>query len=274
MQAPFPQLQVLALEKLLLHEEVGADRVERLREQLVREGLLRNPPVAAPLGSGNFLLLDGATRVTALQSLGCSAVVAHVVEYPGEAVTVRTWSHFLPGWELETFAHCSRQLGFTLQHCSLPEAQRALAERTCIAVATTDGQEALTLQPPPEFSLAASLRQLVHTYARSGHFQRVSWEEVSLLRRHGEPLSGVFLMFPTFSAEEIRQLALSGERLPSGITQHLVAGRLLHANIPLVELLSPTSVEEKNTWLQQWWQERLRCCRLRYYPEPTFVLEE
>jgi hypothetical protein len=135
-----------------------------------------------------------------------------------------------------------------------------------------DGEQMLALHPPAGLSVASSLRRLVHAYA--GIFQRVSEEEIALLRHQAAQLSGVLVVFPSFTPLEIRQLALRGERLPAGITRHIIAGRLLQANIPLGELLSPTSIEEKTHWLQQWWRERLRHHRMRYYPEPTFVLEE
>ncbi|MCS7170489.1 MAG: hypothetical protein NZ949_07695, partial [Candidatus Kapabacteria bacterium] len=77
-----------------------------------------------------------------------------------------------------------------------------------------------------------------------------------------------------FTPEEIRSLALSGARFPAGITRHIIAGRLLRADIPLAELQRPTSIAEKNRWLQQWWHERLHHHRLRYYPEPTFVCDD
>ncbi|GBD06353.1 hypothetical protein HRbin21_00141 [bacterium HR21] len=274
MHAEFPRLQLLALEEVLFHEEVGAERVERLRAQLMQSGLLRNPPIAAPLEHGRFVLLDGATRVTALQRLGCSAIVAQLVDYPGAGVELRTWSHFLPQWELEEFEEHIRRLGFRPHRCSAAQARHALANRAFVAAATMDGEQMLALQPPEGLSVASSLRRLVHAYASTGTFQRVSEEEIALLRHQAAQLPGVLVVFPSFTPLEIRQLALSGERLPAGITRHIIAGRLLQVNIPLAELLSPTSMEEKTQWLQQWWHERLRHHRMRYYPEPTFVLEE
>jgi hypothetical protein len=69
------------------------------------------------------------------------------------------------------------------------------------------------------------------------------------------------------------QWTLAGERLPAGITRHIVAGRVLYANIPLALLFPGTSTEDPSTRFRQWWQERLRQQRLRFYPESTFVFD-
>ena len=273
MHSTFPQLQVVALDALVLHEEADGDRVERLRRQLESSGILRNPPIAAPLEAGRFVLLDGATRVTALRTLGCRTAVVQVVDYPGTAVTLRTWAHFLPQWSLDELQQQAVSAGFRTHRISLAEAQRALAERTIIAYATSDGTYALGLQSSSPAPTAVLLRRLVSLYTGRG-FQRVTAEEVSLLRQHSAQAAGLSIVFPDFTPEEIRRMALAGEKLPAGITRHIIAGRLLQANIPVEELRRVRTPEEQYRWLQHWWHERLRSHRLRYYPEPTFVLEE
>jgi CRP-like cAMP-binding protein len=58
-----PELRVVPSPAVLLHEECDPQRVERLSGALVSDGVLRNPPIAAPLDDGTYVVLDGAVTV-------------------------------------------------------------------------------------------------------------------------------------------------------------------------------------------------------------------
>ena len=63
----FPDLRIVPVSDLLLHEDVDLERVARLLDRLSADGILRNPPIVASLdGSDRYLLLDGANRVSAI----------------------------------------------------------------------------------------------------------------------------------------------------------------------------------------------------------------
>ena len=79
------QLRFVPLDRLLLHEEDDPYRVKRLILSLQREGRLRNPPIVAENG-GNYIVLDGATRTTALREMGLRDVVVQIVDYGAETV--------------------------------------------------------------------------------------------------------------------------------------------------------------------------------------------
>ncbi len=67
----FPDLQVVPIEQCLLHEETDGARVARLSARLAADGVLRNPPILGRHeGVEQLIVLDGATRVTALGALG------------------------------------------------------------------------------------------------------------------------------------------------------------------------------------------------------------
>src|SRR3990172_164351 len=69
-QHELPDLRILPIDHLLLHEEHDAQRSQPLGARLAADGVLRNPPVVAPLpGEDRFVVLDGANRVTALAVL-------------------------------------------------------------------------------------------------------------------------------------------------------------------------------------------------------------
>jgi hypothetical protein len=82
------------------------------------------------------------------------------------------------------------------------------------------------------------------------------------------------VIFPRFRVRDILDLAGAGYLLPTGITRFTVAPRALHLNYPLKELAANKTLEEKNSELRTWIQERIASKGIRYYAEPTFLFDE
>ena len=59
-------LRVVPVELVVPHEHYHGRRVEELKQRLLQEGKLINPPIVAQYG-GKYVVLDGATRSTALR---------------------------------------------------------------------------------------------------------------------------------------------------------------------------------------------------------------
>ena len=70
MQA-LPKLKIIPLNELILHEEFSPDRVKMLLDRIVQDSHLKNPIIAAWIKDiGKYMVLDGATRMTAFLKLG------------------------------------------------------------------------------------------------------------------------------------------------------------------------------------------------------------
>jgi len=82
------------------------------------------------------------------------------------------------------------------------------------------------------------------------------------------------VIFPSYRPTDILRLVREGERVPSGITRHIIPMRALRINIPLSVLLADEPLEAKQAWLQEWWQERMAANAVRYYTESTFLFDE
>src|SRR5512134_3629968 len=103
-QHELPDLRILPVEQLLLHEQHDAQRSEPLAMRLKTDEMLRNPPIVAPIpGESRFVVLDGANRVTALARLGIPHVVAQVVDYEDEELILDTWYHLVSDLPREQF---------------------------------------------------------------------------------------------------------------------------------------------------------------------------
>jgi hypothetical protein len=268
------QLRFVPLEALLLHEEDDPFRVKRLTLTLQREGKLRNPPIVAEQ-AGRYLVLDGATRTTALRELGYRDILVQVVDYYGKAVQVGAWNHVLVGMShnrlLATLADVD---GITLQSVDAETACRMVGTREIVAcLVMRNGQWFAVLCEGDKVQRANLLCQFVAEYRGKAEVHRTVEIDLSMLVQEYPDLTAVSV-FPNFSPAEIAQIALSGAKVPMGITRHVVAGRTLGLDVPLEMLTDSQSLEAKNAWLKDFIAKRLQANKIRLYQEPVFVFDE
>ena len=64
------------------------------------------------------------------------------------------------------------------------------------------------------------------------------------------------------------------EKLPTGITRHVIPNRALRVNLPLELLRAAGTVEAKNAALSELIHERLLGHRVRVYPESTVLFDD
>jgi|SRR5579859_1051999 len=268
------QLCFVPLEALLLHEEDDPFRVKRLALTLQHEGKLRNPPIVAEQ-AGRYLVLDGATRTTALRQLGYRDILVQVVDYYDEAVQVGTWNHVLVGLSHNRLlANLAGVEGLSLQSVDAETACRMLGtQETVAAVVMRNGEWFAVLCEGDCVQRANLLCQFVAEYRGKAEVHRTVEMDLSLLVPEYPDLTAV-ISFPNFSPAEIAQIALSGARVPMGTTRHMVAGRTLGLDIPLDRLTGSQPLEAKNAWLKDLVARRLQANKIRLYQEPVFVFDE
>lgn len=276
-----PDLRVAPLAALRLHETCDEARVQRLTARLQSEGVLRNPPIVAPLGDGqSYVVLDGATRTTALQRLGVRDVLVQVVNYDDPAVELHTWHHLVTGLSRETCARAIRDaVGLSCAHTSTAEAQAAVERGEALAaivwrdgVACAIGREetaTLALQ-----DRAGLLVRLVDAYLASGaKVFRVGADCFDDAVAQAED-SAALIFFPRLRPADILTLAANSARLPAGVTRHVIPNRALRVNLSLDFLRRDKPLTEKNAWLAEMIRQRMASKGIRYYAEPTFVFDE
>ncbi len=71
-------LEVVPVAQVSPHENIDQKRVDRLMGRLEADGLLVNPPITT-FWKGRYIILDGATRYSALAGLGYPHVIVQVV---------------------------------------------------------------------------------------------------------------------------------------------------------------------------------------------------
>jgi hypothetical protein len=267
----FPTLRVVPLDQCVLHEETDHARVARLRARLAADGVLRNPPILGRhAGFDRLLVLDGATRTTALRELGRSHAVAQVVDYDDDAIQLHTWSHILGGLSLDDLlAALAGEPALAARPCTPYEAENALAHRETLAyLAGGDGRCFALGHGADMVARATVLCRLFAAYAGRAEVERVPPSDWPV--RLDERDACVAVVYPTYAKRDLMALAQAGAVLPAGVTRHVIPGRALRVNAPIDE--RPPA--EQQAWLEDRLRERVAGHRVRLYAEPTFLFDE
>jgi len=274
-----PELRFVSIDSLVPHEQHDEQRMQPLVRKLREQGVLKNPPIVAPLpgdGEARYVVLDGANRATAARAAGLPHIVVQVVKYDDPGVELSTWYHALAGFpHAELAVALARVPGLELHPESLPHARAVLARREALAYVVCGDGCVDTLHGGGDLGERnALLNAVVNTYRNATRFYRVVSDSLPAAQSRHPDVTGL-VVFPHFEPDEVIELATSGARLPAGITRHLVRWRALRVNIPLERLAeSSQSTELKNQWLADWLAERLTQRQVRFYEESTVLFDE
>lgn len=274
-----PELRVVAVAALIPHEREDETRTEALDARLKESGVLKNPPVVTRAGSSEeerFVVLDGANRVAAARAAAMPHLLVQVVRYDDPAIRLSTWHHALSGIPFESLERdLARVPGLTRRREVWSHARALLARREAIAYVLHEEDCALTLHGGRDLEERnVLLNAVVDVYAERVPFHRVMRETLGEARARFPDVTAL-MVFPHFEPDEILEIAMSGARLPAGITRHVIPGRALRVNVPLEFLAdSKPALDSKNRWLDSWLADRVSGRHVRFYEESTVLFDE
>ena len=271
-------LEVVPLEQVAPHEETHGRRVSNLVDRLVTDRRLVNPPIAARL-NGKYIILDGATRVTAFRQLSYPHIILQVVDIQKQRVQLHTWYHVVRGGSvtnllnllrgvpglrlapLQDDAGCVPQLEQGALGCLITAAGQKFSLETA-SVEALDGADWMDV-----------LNEMVRRYGEWGNVDRTLSTDIDQLGAQYPDLAGVFI-FPQFSPQMILEMAAQGRTVPAGITRFVIPGRILRLNAPIDKLADQEPLARKRQWLDEFVREKLAYRQVRYYEEPVVLLDE
>lgn len=272
-----PDLRIIALEHLILHETLDGHRLGPMIEALQKDQILRNPPIVASLdGTPNFVVLDGANRVTALSRMDYPHALVQVVDYESDDVELGVWHHVVCQIERRHFVDLLAGIrGLSVTDGDLLDARAALARREIMAYLVYPGGDVKLLWGGGSLGQSITLlNALVDTYRGQARIYRTDTDFLEQVLPFYEQVMAI-VVFPPYTPVEIMALARERRFLPTGITRHVIPGRALHVNAPLAVLANQAqSLEEKNLWLDGWLKRRLAGHGVRFYQESTFLFDE
>lgn len=279
MEARELQLRIVPLADVLLHEETEPRRVDRLMQRIQEDRMLRNPPVVTEArnaqGQPKYIVLDGASRTSALRALRCRDLLVQIVDYAAPDVRLESWNHLLldvPPEELRS--RIAALPGLALIDMDSISAQDALERRDILGYFLFgDGAVAGLYCPGTPEEQVQALSRVVRTYESIAELYRVASTDLEQLAAEHHRLSAVMVL-PHYSPDEIIHLALNGARVPAGITRHIIPGRAMRINLPLEMLERDEPLESKNAWLDTWLKTKIQQRQVRFYQEPVFLFDE
>ncbi len=263
-------LKLLPADIIALHEECEDDRYGGLLERFRKEKVLYNPLIVADLG-GEYMLVDGANRFEALKQMECRSILAQVVEYSSPEVTLKSWYHFvneMPIAELEDYLDAQK-----IQFTSCDAARRPESKNSLVVTSTEGRTLYITLSEKLE-TMLGELSRLNKFYGERYSYARIDSDtdltDVSSLSSD----SGLLVIFPDFSKSDIAAISKLKQKLPAGISRHLIPNRVLHIKILIDALKSSEHLEKRNEELQKYIQYKIDTKRVRLYREPILVFDE
>jgi hypothetical protein len=288
-EAELPRLEIVPTACLVPHEEFDLKRSNPLAARLREEGVLKNPPIVAPIeGEDRYVVLDGTNRAVAMLALDCPHIVVQIVDYEDPDLVLDTWSHLVTDMPIDDFL-CSVEAldGLRIEVTSHLHARAELARRQAAAyvmiptaalpdetASETGSHSAHVIYVEGDtYQRASILVRLVNLYQMRGRIHRVNTDHLERLLPLYEHITGL-VVFPRYEPSEIVELARQGAYLPTGITRHVIPGRALRLNFPLDVLSDDRPLAEKNAWLQDWMRAKLANKEVRYYQESTFLFDE
>ena len=267
-----PELHIVALDDVVMHEDPDIERVARLVDRFSADGVLKNPPVVGRAdGQRRRIVLDGANRVTALRMLDYRHVLVQEIDLADPDLILESWHHAIEHLSREELLTHAR----SVTGVSVREGEETTLE-TPDALARfqfADGSTAALSGAEDLMERVAQLHAVTRLYHRFAYFDRVSYTNMEHLRQNYRNFTAL-VSFPLFSRQDLLQLTGNDRRVPSGITRVLLPKRALGFNLQLEILRVGLSLEEKEAWLQQIIRERVAAKSIRFYREPTFSFDE
>ncbi len=268
------KLRFVPLASLLLHEEHDPYRVKRTISTLTEEGILRDPPIVAEHGD-RYVVLDGATRITALREMCFRDVLVQIVDYDSDTVDLSVWHHVVVSLNSDRLlADLTNLDQLVIKPVDAGTAHKMLDAREIAAcIVMRDGQEFAVLGQGDINNQTNLICRLVAVYRGKAEVHRSIKVDLNTQIGQYPDLSAV-ISFPRFRPAELIQIAVNGYKLPMGVSRHIIAGRVLRVNVPLERLTNSQPLTAKNAWMDDQIHQRLKTDKIRLYQEPVFIFDE
>ncbi|OOZ83469.1 hypothetical protein BHL35_00260 [Bacillus cereus] len=250
-----PELRVLPIESVFLHEEYELDRLLGISQKIKKEQKLKNPPIALQINEDKYLILDGAHRTSSLIKLNCKRIVVQVVDI--NQVSINAWAHHVPNDAL-LIDELKNNPGIELS------AQKQV-NSLLASIHFNDNVFYLYNKNSSLSNISEKVsrwKEIVNSYTDKYEFKRIHNNEVL-------PTEGITFKYPALDFNEIVRIVESNLLLPAGVTKFsLDCGRVLNLNIPLSFLIREDLDQDNWNELLKDWESSIRL-----YTDPIYLCE-
>ena len=268
------ELCVLDLNQVLPHEHYDSNRVDRLSDALKKANILRNPPIATEW-KGKYVVLDGATRISALKKIDCPHIVVQLVKQDSQNAVISSWNHVIHNIDIErVFDAIEHVPGSNLRILSndiLPPDKTS--HKPLFTILDRDKTMYVVQGSHDTSDRHLELSNAVNAYTTITNVIRTLDSNIDVIQNNIQSFSAL-IKFPEFTMQEILDSAISYKLLPAGVTRFLIYNRVLGINVSLKVLFSNKSLNQKNEWLDETITEKFHQNKVRHYTEPVIIVED
>ncbi len=254
------RLKIIPTASIMSFESSIKERIDKLAQEIHREGKLKNPLLVRPL-EDKYLLLDDVTILSALSHLQISHVPVQLAD-PRD-ISVHAWQRLIKDYSGDDLiAFCKL---FPRQLRAASTATGALG-RHQMEVRFKDGARLrFSISSRSPLVRADICGKFYATLCR--HYRtfraKVDFHDPDPLRGY-EDVSAV-LFPPVFTLEELAVIAARDILLPQGFARIDQPGRMLGIDYALSILHENVAIDEKESFLYELLRMRMSSDRIAYY---------
>ncbi|MCI0448930.1 MAG: hypothetical protein L0Y79_03975 [Chlorobi bacterium] len=268
------ELKLIKSDEVLLHEECEDNRYKRLIERFSEEKVLYNPLIVGRY-KDKFILIDGANRFEALKQMGCRAILAQLVNYKNSKVRLKSWYHFVNEMTMDELKDYLNKAGLSHKKWSASlRIKKGIAKVNQVVVVSKNG-EAISIKLSRDLTgTLKSLCGLNKFYESRFNYMRIDSDTDIRNVDELSPDDGLLFVYPSFTKEHIVKISNLKQKLPAGITRHLIPNRVLHIKLLIDSLITDQNLEHRNNELEKFIKYKIDTKKVRLYKEPILVFDE
>lgn len=271
----FFELELLKIKDIRLHETTEFNRLRNVFSRIAGSKYLMNPVIVGRYDK-DLILIDGANRLSTLKEIGCKLAIAQVIDYKNKKIKLKRWHHLVYDFSINDVISLSNKLKLTHEQVGYIRGSKFMKTNTnCILASDINSEKTILITLPKNFrKLVELLNEFTKFYFKDFVFDRTEEEikigELRKFTRH----KGTLLEFPHFSKKQIVEIAKNHDRLPAGITRHILENRVLHVKFEIAKLMDDKSIETKKKELKEYLLNKIDNNKVRQYRESVIVFDE
>jgi len=271
----FFELEILKIKDIKLHETTEYNRLRNVYDRIAGSKHLMNPVIVGRYNK-DLILIDGANRLSTLKEIGCKLAIAQVIDYKNSKIKLKRWNHLVYKFGLEDIITICDKLGLKYIITSYKNGSKILKTNFNYILASDilENKSLLIILPKNFRKMIESLNLFTKSYFNIYSFDR-SEEEITItdLRKYTRK-EGTLIEFPCFTKKQIVQIANNHDRVPAGITRHILENRVLHVRYELEKLKDDRNISKLQSELEKYLLSKIDKNKVRQYRESVIVFDE
>jgi L-serine kinase (ATP) / ParB family transcriptional regulator, heme-responsive regulator len=271
----FFDLELIKISEIRLHETTESNRLRNIFDRISKSKYLMNPVIVGRYKK-EYILIDGANRLSTLKEIGCKLAVAQVIDYMDTKIKLKRWNHLIYEFGIEDIVGFCIENNFYFSRKSFSSAIVAQNEnRNCVIATDINKNETILIRLSDNFGkMVSQLNSITKFYFGKYDFDR-SEEEIRIRDlMHNTRKKGTLIQFPRFTKQQIFKLTKNNLKVPAGITRHILNNRVLHVRFELSRLMDDKDIKGKKSDLDRYLNNKIDNNKVRQYKESVIVFDE